>query len=153
MSGHHHEHADPAALVAAAESRLRASGARVTRSRRLLLRTLAATDAHLSADQVAVRLSDSGIDRSTVFRGLEAFAAAGVVVHHQVPGGATAYHLAPTGHLHLHCGHCHEVFAVDPEVFAPVIAAIGTSTGFTLDPVRSSFSGTCAHCRERDRPT
>lgn len=144
----HHEHHDHSAdvLIEHAVARLRSAGERVTQARRGMLEVLARNHDHLTADDVAGELVDQGVHRATVFRSLEAFASVGIVTYHQLPGGATTYHLASDSHLHAHCVICHEVVALPPDVFAEATANLLDNTGFMLEPNRSSLVGICRTC-------
>lgn len=142
---HHAEDAD--VLVGRAIQELRAHGERVTAGRRRILRLLAAHAEHLTADDVAARTDDDGVHRATVYRSLELFAATGIVAHRQLPGGATAYHLATSTHLHGHCVVCQKVIALPSDVFDDAADRMLRQRGFAFDPNRSSIMGTCDSCR------
>lgn len=150
MTGQHQKHheASSSELVAQAVLRLRTAGERVTDTRRLLLEVLAKDSAHLTADAIADQVRDAGVHRATVFRNLDAFVRVGLVTHHQVPGGATSYHLATGGHLHAHCATCQRVIALDPTVFEVAAELMQQHSGFTFLPDRSSISGICDACLE-----
>lgn len=145
---HDEQHAvDSSASVRRAISGLKSSGERVTAPRRRIIEVLAATHEHLTADEIAVRLRDEGIHRTTVYRCLDAFVPAGVVAVRQLAAGATAYHLATPGHLHAHCSECHEVIALPSDMFDAVVTDVDESAGFALAPNRSSLVGVCVSCR------
>ncbi|MGB3697997.1 MAG: Fur family transcriptional regulator [Gordonia sp. (in: high G+C Gram-positive bacteria)] len=155
MTARHHEHhaADRASVVAQAIAELSRRGERVTRARREMLEVLSRQHEHLTADEVAELVREDGVHRATVYRALEAFAAAGIVSHRQDPGGATAYHLVTPSHLHVHCGRCGTVGALAVDTFDGASAAILAATGFVFDPNRSTLVGVCGACTSgREQP-
>lgn len=154
MNQHAQHHHDVEALLEQAVDRLRAVGERITPARRDLLAVLASSAAHLSADEVVSRLSESGqtatAHRTTAYRNLERFAEAGVVVHQRLPGGAAGYHLATESHLHGHCTRCRSVVALEGEelqALAPVRERLKDVSGFDVDLHRSTLYGVCRQCR------
>ncbi|GAA1180342.1 MULTISPECIES: Fur family transcriptional regulator [Nesterenkonia] len=128
-------------------ARLRQSGERHTEARRAVLQVLAGGHEHLSADELAVQLAASGVHRTTVYRTLELFSALGLVAVRRLPGGAAAYHLASTSHLHGHCDSCDAVQALPRQDAEELAAALERSAGFRLDLDRSTLLGRCAGCR------
>lgn len=153
MENRHLEHhaGDPDALISRAIQDLREHGERVTEPRRRMLQVLAAHHEHLTADDVAAQMNDDGAHRATVYRSLELFAELGIVTHRQLPGGATAYHLATSTHLHAHCIVCGKVVALPSDVFDDAAHRILQLRGFAFDPNRSSILGTCESCRALSR--
>lgn len=148
---HRHEmqHAvNPDVMVDHALTDLKAGGARVTRSRRLILRVLATHHEHLTADDVADALRDEGVHRTTVYRTLEFFTENNIVALRQLPGGAAAYHLATENHLHGHCIKCQDVISLPVDAFDDAIIRLKQARGFAFDPNRSSLFGICHRCLE-----
>ncbi|GHD37610.1 transcriptional repressor [Nocardiopsis kunsanensis] len=156
MQPHAPHHQDTEALVAQAVARLRVAGERITPARRDMLTVLAGSPEHLSADEVVSRMTDSRqtgtAHRTTVYRTLERFAAAGIVVHQRLPGGATGYHLRTDSHLHGHCVGCQAVVALPTEVLeeiAPARERMRAASGFEIDLHGSTLLGRCGDCRGR----
>ncbi|KAA9395559.1 transcriptional repressor [Kocuria coralli] len=151
----HGESAD--ASVERAAARLRERGERLTAARRGVLEVLARHTGHLSADEVAVELdrsngsSGSPVHRTTVYRTLERFFELGILSHRQLPGGASAYHLAAASHLHGHCARCDTVVALDPGAFDRAAESVVAVTGFALDLQASVLVGLCEGCRAPSR--
>lgn len=125
---------------------LRSREIRVTVARRAVVDILLAEHEHLSADEVAARLSHRGIHRATVYRTLETLSGAGVLAHRQLPGGAGAYHLASDDHLHGYCTQCQSVLALPPDTLESAAELLRRTTGFRLDAQRSTLSGLCPKC-------
>ena len=154
MDQHTRQHHDFSALVEHAVAKLRAAGERITPARRHLLQVLAASPAHLSADEIVSRLADSEqantAHRTTAYRNLERFAEAGVVVQQRLPGGAAGYHLATESHLHGHCVNCRSVVALqvsDLDVLGSAWDQLKEASGFDVDLPRSTLLGRCHDCR------
>lgn len=131
-------------LVAA----LRVAGLRVTATRRAVCEVVAAHhEEHLTAGGVAGRLGGR-VDQSTVYRTLDALEAAGVLTHAHLGHGPSVWHLAgDPPHHHLVCDRCGDAAEVPLADFEAAVAAITTTTGFTVDPGHFSLSGRCARCR------
>lgn len=147
MSSHYHHHGEAGDLVAEAVEELRRQGERATAARRAVLEALAEHHRHLSADEVAERLSDHGVHRTTAYRALERFAELGIVAVRQLAGEAASYHLATSSHLHGHCRSCQAVIALPPESFATAAQALEEAAGFQLDLHQSTLTGLCLTCR------
>ncbi|MDV8000939.1 Fur family transcriptional regulator [Rhodococcus sp. IEGM 1408] len=150
MTGRHEAHHvdDPVGVVSQALATLRNRGERVTRARLRLLHILAERHDHLTAEELASLLHGEGIHRATVYRTLELLVGAGTVTHRQLPGGATAYHIATSNHLHGHCVSCGGVVALPVDTLDPVVERLRVGQGFEVDPNRSSLVGTCRDCRD-----
>ncbi len=148
---HEHLHADAArALADEALTLVRASGERLTGARRGVITVLANHHDHLTADQVATLVAETGIHRATVYRTLETLAGLGIVTTRVLASGATAYHLAtvPTGHAHLHgiCQSCGAVVALPADLLDDARRRAQRAADFTLDPVQSTVHGLCGSC-------
>jgi Fur family ferric uptake transcriptional regulator len=137
-------------LVAALSER----GYRITNARRAVCEVVAAShDEHLSAANIydrAVATSGTRLDRSTVYRTLEALEDAGLLAHSHLGHGPSVYHLAEdAGHQHLICRGCGSTVTL-PEAEAALLARrITESTGFVPDPNQFALSGLCADCAAR----
>jgi Fur family ferric uptake transcriptional regulator len=154
---HSHERlhrVSPDGALATAVEALRARGERVTGARRAVLRLLANTSEHLSADEVALRLesADPGVHRATVYRTLDVLTDLGVVSQVNTTTGANVYHFAssPAGseHLHAHCRVCGSVVVIPADSLAEVATRVSHLTGFRLEPAQSTLVGLCADCAE-----
>jgi len=154
---HSHErlhHLSSDAAVDEAVTALRARGERVTEGRTAVLRTLATTFEHLSADQVVARLesSDPGVHRATVYRTLEVLTDLGIVSQVRGAGAASLYHFAspPAGqeHLHAHCRVCGDVVVLPADALDEVTQHIRHLTGFRLEASQSTLAGVCERCQE-----
>lgn len=130
---------------------LAGSGYRITKARRAVCEVVAeAHDQHLSAADVydrARRSSGARVDRSTVYRTLEALEDAGLLSHSHLGHGPSVYHLAEdAGHQHLVCRSCGATVTLPPEEADDLARAITRSTGFVPDLNHFALSGLCAEC-------
>lgn len=129
-------------------------GYRITNARRAVCEVVAsAHDEHLSAADIYDRAratSGTRLDRSTVYRTLEALEDAGLLAHSHLGHGPSVYHLAEdAGHQHLICRGCGATVTL-PEREAVLLAQrITESTGFIPDPNHFALSGLCADCAAR----
>jgi Fur family transcriptional regulator, ferric uptake regulator len=133
------------------DARLRELGQRSTPARRAVLEVLGSTSDHLSADEIAVAVSERAPDvhRATVFRTLERLVSLGVVTHVHLPHGAATYHVGGSGdrmHLHLSCRGCGGVFDTEAGLLDDVAARVAGTLGFVLDPDHTALSGWCSSC-------
>jgi Fur family ferric uptake transcriptional regulator len=144
--------ADVVETVAAS---LRSRGERMTQPRRAVVATLARTDEHLSADEILLDASKTypGVNRSTIYRALEALADLGVVQHIHSGRAATMYHLTTEQgpHAHATCDSCGRVIDLPDDVLAGAAARLRADEGFVLDPGHVALSGRCRDCATRDQ--
>jgi len=129
---------------------LRATGARVTSARRLVLRELLASgDEHPTAEELAQRIqrTDPEVHVSTVYRTLESVEQAGLVVRAGLGDGPTTYHLAHDRHHHARCDGCGAVIHLDDRAFATVVRRLERDHGFLAAPRHLTVQGRCRGCR------
>jgi Fur family ferric uptake transcriptional regulator len=130
---------------------LRGRGERVTTARIAVAEVLAATEEHLSAEQIAERAEQlrPGIHRATVYRALDALGELGLVTHVHLGRSGTTYHLAgelAAPHLHVRCTECGAVLDVDGKTLDPVRRRLHKELGFRLDADHVALLGTCRDC-------
>lgn len=121
----------------------------MTKQRRLVLKALEGARHHTTVEAIAavVERTLPGIDRSTIYRNLEALEAAGLATHTHIDGRITRWHRAEA-HLHGHlvcttCGGEEEVDLAQLEVLA---RSLRRSHGFDPQLSHSAISGTCRKC-------
>jgi Fur family ferric uptake transcriptional regulator len=130
--------------------RLAAAGERVTRQRLLVADALAAHGRQITAQDLYDRLRrrEPKIGRATVFRTLEALAAAGVARRLEQDGHVYGYVACrPEHHHHLACERCGRVEEIEETYITPVAERVAADLGFTIDDARLDFYGLCATCR------
>jgi Fur family transcriptional regulator, ferric uptake regulator len=128
---------------------LRALGERITTPRRALIELLAATDEHLSVDDITSRLHvlHPSIALSTVYRALETLEAMGLVERIHRGQGATFFHLARS-HRHLECAVCGRLTDIPAHELDDLVARMRERYGFDLQPGRFALLGQCVEpCR------
>ncbi len=126
-------------------------GYRITNARRAVCEVVAAAhDEHLSAADIYDRarsMSETRIDRSTVYRTLEALEDSGLLAHSHMGHGPSVYHLAEdSGHQHLICRGCGVTVTLPEAETERLVRSITTATGFVADLNHFALSGLCADC-------
>lgn len=127
---------------------LRASGARITTSRRILLRCLFNGSPHRSAEEISAEVQALAPDVhiSTIYRNLYELERLGVVVHAHLGHGPAIYHLASETHGHLVCEVCGSMVEAPEDFFDGLAVAAQGSYGFKIDPRHFAVLGQCASC-------
>jgi Fe2+ or Zn2+ uptake regulation protein len=127
----------------------RARGLPLTAQRRAVFDALVEADDHPTADAVFARVRGRvpRISRTTVYRVLEAFAAAGLV--QRVPHflGGARYDGNPRRHDHVVCRVCGAVADVHDAGIRPILLPAVRGHGHRLEGWSVVFVGTCAACR------
>lgn len=149
-----HDESAATTRVDAVLSELRRRDERVTPARRGVIEVLAATDAHLAADDIAVRIQRrrSGVHRTTVYRTLERLCEIGVVTHVHLGHGGATYHLRAHGgdgssaHLHAQCAVCGQVEDAPGDLLDDAAATLVDRLGFRLVPNHAALLGVCHRC-------
>lgn len=136
---------------------LRSQGMRITGPRRAICAALAGHhDAHLTVDllhKLAEEQSAATIDRSTVYRTIEALETAGIVAHMHLGHGPAVYHLAEEAHHHhLLCEQCGATVTVDDDDFQEMLALVTQRTGFVVNSHHFALPGMCAGCAADAEP-
>lgn len=128
---------------------LRASGARVTTPRRLLVAALFAGPDHRSAEELAAAVQQVApeVSLSTIYRNLEELERLGLVVHAHLGHGPAVFHLAPVSHGHLVCTECGAVVEAPEDLFRGLAEATVERFGFVVDAHHFAVPGRCARCR------
>ena len=134
---------------------LRASGHRLTSSRKVILEALAASGGHLSADEMAaaVRRLDGTVSRMTVYRTLELLCELGQV--RQVYQGARAarFVLLENGvHHHFICSECGRIVEIDycqlEDFQQDYLTNLQASAGFSVQSHLLELYGLCEDCQD-----
>lgn len=134
--------------VESALALLRASGARVTTARRLLLEVLFESGSHHSAEDLAVEVQERApeVHLSTIYRNLDELERIGVVAHAHLGHGPATYHLASAQHGHLVCSRCGKTIELPIKAFSGLARSVRKSHGFTIDPRHFALVGRCESC-------
>jgi Fe2+ or Zn2+ uptake regulation protein len=127
---------------------LRATGGRITTSRRLLVGCLFQAPHHRTAEELAAEVQASAPDvhLSTIYRNLDELERLGVVVHAHLGHGPATYHLATETHGHLVCESCGAMLEAPEDLFGALARAAQSAFGFRIDPRHFAVLGHCAAC-------
>ena len=150
----------PAAILEAAQERLRRLGARVTQPRVAILACLIGSDEPLTHQAVIDRLPGTGetIDRVTVYRVLDWLVEQGVaqkragndrVFRFSLLEHEEARAQAHRQHSHFHCTRCDRTFCLEDAGFPQAEAAPSVPSGFAIEHVELTVNGVCADCGRR----
>jgi Fur family ferric uptake transcriptional regulator len=139
--------------VAEAITALRASGLRLSASRRIVLEVLFQAEAPLSADQIAEGITDRvpSSDIKSVYRNLEALEKLGLIRHTHLGHGPGLYALSGQGEReYLVCERCRKVTPVDPAQLDAIRSAIRERFGFAASFTHFPITGLCETCQVAD---
>ena len=133
------------------QTRLRASGHRLTPQRELVLAAVE-TLGHATPDEIyaEVRQHSAAINLSTVYRTLELLDDLGLIRHAHLSDRAPTYHSA-TGHEHSHlvCRGCQRVISVGRDAMEAALAPLAAEHGFVPDYGHLSVFGQCPDCARK----
>lgn len=137
-----------------AEERLRSSGVRTTRARRLVIEKLIRVDGPHTAEEVG-KLLRSAVPLSSLYRTLSVLTASGVLERFHDGAGVARYELAEwlTGHHHhITCSNCGSTQDIDfsPETESTIRRIAddaGETVGFAVKGHRIDLEGLCPQCR------
>jgi Fur family ferric uptake transcriptional regulator len=148
MHGHSPEiHTMQTSLADQAEEQIRATGARVTRQRIIVLEFLLGQATSLTHHEILEHLADAALDPVTLYRVLEWLTEHELV--HRVAGANQVWRFsAGSGHhahehAHFQCVQCESVTCVT-EVALP--KKIKLPAGFQSQEVDLLIKGTCPNC-------
>ncbi len=143
----------PQAAIMLARRLVMASGGRNTGARRNVLACLIASDRALSHADIELQLSDSGLDRVTLYRVLDWLVEHSLAHRVGTAGGVAGVERAmrfaftrpekPHSHAHFQCTQCGRTICLD-DVAAPALAV---PPGIELQGIELAAFGRCAHCR------
>ena len=132
---------------------LRSRGLRLSGARRVVLEALYATDAPLSAEQIADGIGKlPASDLASVYRNLETLERLGLVQHVHLGHGAGRYVRAGREREYLVCERCGAQRAVAPEQLDGVRQAVRMATGFDARFSHFPIVGLCGDCAASEPP-
>jgi Fur family ferric uptake transcriptional regulator len=145
----------PSASAEGIVAKLRASGGRMTATRRATIEVLLAggDHRHLSAEDVAgeVRSRLPDVAESTIYRTLTALEELGVITHVHLGHGPSTFHLADLAHRHLVCRHCQTTIEVPAAEFDELSQRLEDEYGFSISSEHFALIGECQPCQNRAR--
>jgi Fur family transcriptional regulator, ferric uptake regulator len=136
---------------------LRQAGLRVTSPRVKIWHILeTVSQRHLSAEEVYQALREMGDDVSlaTVYRVLNQFAEAGLVIRHHFEEGHSVFELDEgTHHDHLVCVQCGKVAEFVDEAIEERQSVIAKEADFSITDHHLTIYGVCSACRSAASPS
>lgn len=141
------ERRDP---LAAAVASLKARGLRITRPRRALLGALIRSPDPQSAEQLHERIGKEE-DLVTVYRNLDAFERAGLLLRAHAENGKALFHLS-ADHRHYHlviCRICHAAKVIE-DCDGDRFERLAREQGYTAVTHTLELHGVCAKCGRKD---
>jgi Fur family ferric uptake transcriptional regulator len=128
---------------------LRASGHRVSAPARVVLEALFASEAPVSAEDIA-GMTDLELDVSSVYRNLERLQQLGVVSHIHPGHGPGLYSLVRgEDPEYLACDRCHRLTALRPDQLDPIREQLRAGFGHDAQFSHFPIHGVCADCAAR----
>jgi len=130
---------------------LRRRGYKLTPQRRAVLRTIAASQDHLTPAEIheKVRESCPGVGLVTVYRTLDILDELGLICQVHSVGGCRSYLMRRPSehHHHLVCVECGRVDDFSNCDLSELSNRLSRETGFEIEGHILEFSGHCAECR------
>lgn len=135
------------------ETALREHGHRVTQPRHVVWKVLAATDGHLSAQQITEQVNalDPGINPSSIYRTLALFTELELVRESRLGDAATWERAHGDAVIHLLCSGCGTVQHHHAESIDQLPSEIARQAGFRPDGIDVRVTGMCAACTGTSR--
>jgi Fur family ferric uptake transcriptional regulator len=133
-----------------AESLIRATGARVTRQRIIVLDFLLGQDKSLTHHEIQDRLSDEALDPVTLYRVLEWLTENELI--HRIAGADQVWRFSAGAgqhaheHAHFQCTKCEQVTCFTE---VPLPRKIKLPAGFESQEMDFLIKGTCPHCARK----
>lgn len=133
-----------------AESLIRATGARVTRQRIIVLDFLLGQDKSLTHHEIQDRLSDEALDPVTLYRVLEWLTENELI--HRIAGADQVWRFSAGAgqhaheHAHFQCTKCDQVTCFTE---VPLPRKIKLPAGFESQEMDFLIKGTCPHCARK----
>jgi len=123
----------------------------MTRAQQAVLSALGSSDAFLSAQDLYARLRAAGdqVGLTSVYRAVQALAAAGAVDEARTPAGEAGYRVCATQghHHHLSCSTCGATVEVKSPGLESWVADVARRHGYAVLDHTLEVTGTCAACR------
>jgi Fe2+ or Zn2+ uptake regulation protein len=128
---------------------LKERGIRVTPQRAHIWRILAGSGKHFTAEELKEQVEEAlpGLEVSTVYRTLEAFNEAGLVVESRLPEGPRVFEANPSPHPHLVCERCGDIFHLESVDYRWMLESLNSkAAGLEVRRLHVFATGLCAGC-------
>jgi Fur family ferric uptake transcriptional regulator len=129
---------------------LRDKGYRITPQRELIIRAVAHSETHISAEEVhtALQKHTQATNLATVYRTLDLLWEEGLACRNDLGEGRTVYTTLKHGpHIHLVCRCCNAIVEAAPNLLTDLEAALANQHGFSADLQHLSIFGICQYCQ------
>ncbi len=128
--------------------RLRASGGRITSTRRALVNALFENSGHPTAEDLTaiVQARHPDVAASTIYRILDDLEQLGEVQHTHLGHGPAVYHLAAAAHPHVVCEDCGLVQELDRDTFNRLASQLSQKQHFAITAGHFAITGQCQAC-------
>ncbi len=133
--------------------KLRQRGYRITPQREIIIKAIAHSTSHLTAEDLLelIRTSSEAINIATVYRTLEMLVEEGLIIRSDLGQGRAVYAPHQHGpHLHLVCRQCGEVFDADHTMACSLREQIWEQHHFEADFSHTTVFGLCALCQKKE---
>lgn len=130
------------------KSTIREKGLKVTPQRMAIYSAMLATKEHPSAESIYKSLGEeqSSMSLATVYKTLDSFKKAGLVMELNVGDGCSHYDATTDCHPHVVCNKCHRVNDLDISGFDNIRRQVCDKTDYQLESEQLIFYGTCPDC-------
>lgn len=128
---------------------LKERGIRVTPQRAYIWRALVGSGRHFTAEELKEQVEETlpGLELSTVYRTLEAFSEAGLVVESRLPEGPRVFEANPSPHPHLVCEGCGNIFHLETTDHRRMLESLNRgAASFQIRDLHVLATGLCADC-------
>ena len=146
---------EPQARLGELVDKLREMECRITPQRMAVLKILATSEEHLTAEQiyaqVTVDLPTTSL--ATVYKTLSLLEDMGEVLALTLGNGVKRYDgIRPFPHPHLVCTNCGAIVDLPPEALDEITKQAEGETGYEITSHRLVFYGVCPRCQGADAP-
>jgi Fur family peroxide stress response transcriptional regulator len=134
-------------------SKLKEHGFRITPQRLAILKVLAVSEGHPSAEKIyeQVRSDFPTTSIATVYKTIHVLKEINQVLELGFPGGSNRYDgNNPCPHPHVICVKCQKIFDPDLESLQDMTAEVSAATGFEIMTHRLDFFGLCPECQRKE---
>jgi len=130
---------------------LRKKGYRITPQREMIIRTVAHSPRHITAEEIAEQLQEhtQAINIATIYRTLDLLWQEGFACRNDLSEGKTVYATFQHGpHIHLVCRKCDQVIDADIKLLNTLGKDLLQSYQFRPDLDHFSIFGVCDRCQD-----
>lgn len=128
------------------------NGYRVTDQRQVILDAICEADGHTSVGEIYYRAKklDNGINRSTIYRGLDVLVELGIVNVAEDVNGEKVYELVrEQPHHHLICRTCGQDIEIENSVIEEFYQHLQTQYNYKVEMDHLIIFGVCPKCTNR----